>query len=107
MNYSSLGMGEIVQRSYGVWHSECFPAGVLTDNKEALDLCASFGYTEVKNVTESNENPPGNIPVVPHLDKFYMVRLNRQTWIVMRDDKAFVSLHPPRETCYRHYLTCA
>ncbi|XP_046613613.1 serine protease nudel isoform X1 [Neodiprion virginianus] len=102
----SPGYGEVVQRSYGIWHSQCFPAGSVAEN-EGIDLCTELGYEFAKNVTESDASDSRNLPLVPVLDKFYMVRLNMKAWIIMRDDKALVSLHPPEQTCYRHYVTCA
>ncbi|XP_046741125.1 serine protease nudel [Diprion similis] len=102
----SPGYGEVIQRSYGIWHSQCFPAGSVAEN-EGIDLCTEWGYKYVKNVTESDASDPRNSPLVPVLDKFYMVRLNMKAWVIMRDDKALVSLHPPDQTCYRHFVTCA
>lgn len=91
-----------MQRSYGVWHSQCFSLPV-TSQEEAKIVCQKNGYT---NGSIDSENQTLNEPVIPSRDDFYMIRLNSYTWITMRDDKPLISLVRPKESCYRLFVTC-
>ncbi|KZC07967.1 Serine protease nudel [Dufourea novaeangliae] len=95
--------GEVIRRSYGVWHTECFPEPI-TSQEKAFDLCKSLGYTygEIKNNTMISEKP-----MVTARDNFYMVKINDWTWITLRDDKPLITLVKPDETCHRAFVTCA
>ncbi|XP_012251446.2 serine protease nudel [Athalia rosae] len=104
---NSPGYGEVIQRSFGVWHSRCFAADEkMPDDRYWDNFCKEYGYQRASNVTENDVSGPTNAAVVPALDKFYMVRPNRRIWVVMRDDKSLVSLHSPSEKCLRRYVTC-
>nr|XP_031838376.1 serine protease nudel isoform X2 [Nomia melanderi] len=96
------GSGEVIVRSFGVWHTDCFSKPVAT-NEEAHDLCKSLGYSSgvVRNDTVITEKP-----MVPEIDHFYMVRLNDWTWMTLRDDKSLVTLVKPDTTCYRAFVNC-
>ncbi|XP_029664997.1 serine protease nudel-like [Formica exsecta] len=96
------GTGEVMQRSYGVWHSQCFSLPV-TSQEEAKIVCQKNGYT---NGSIDSENQTLSEPVIPSRDDFYMIRLNSYTWITMRDDKPLISLVRPKESCYRLFVTC-
>ncbi|XP_050451697.1 serine protease nudel-like isoform X3 [Cataglyphis hispanica] len=94
--------GEVMQRSYGVWHSQCFSLPV-TSQEEAKIICQKNGYT---NGSIDSENQTLSEPVIPSRDDFYMIRLNSYTWITMRDDKPLITLVPPKESCYRLFVAC-
>lgn len=91
-----------MQRSYGVWHSQCFSLPI-TSQEEAKIVCQKIGYGDGKI---SFENQTLSEPVVPSRDDFYMVRLNPKTWITMRDDKPLITLVQPEKPCYRLFVTC-
>ncbi|XP_011695705.1 PREDICTED: serine protease nudel isoform X2 [Wasmannia auropunctata] len=94
--------GEVIQRSYGVWHTLCYPS-VIKSNEEAANVCRSSGYT---GGIIDYEYQLANEFVVPTRDDFYMVRLNPGTWITMRDDKPLVTLIQPEKPCYRLVVKC-
>ncbi|XP_011256317.2 serine protease nudel isoform X3 [Camponotus floridanus] len=96
------GTGEVMQQSYGVWHSQCFSSPV-TSQEEATIVCQKLGYTDGKI---DFENQTLSEPVVPSRDDFYMVRLNPNTWITMRHDKPLITLVQPEEPCHRLFVTC-
>ncbi|KAL6265616.1 hypothetical protein P5V15_002410 [Pogonomyrmex californicus] len=94
--------GEVMQRSYGIWHTRCYPS-VITSQEEAASVCQKSGYA---NGTIDYEYQTFNKSVVPSRDNFYMIRLNIDTWITMRDDKPFITLVQPEEPCYRLFVKC-
>lgn len=101
-NSSSIESGEIIHRSYGVWHTECFEDRVAS-HEEANDICQSLGYTygDIKNDTMATDKP-----MIPRGDSFYMVKLNDITWMTLRDDRPLVSLVEADENCHRAFVTC-
>lgn len=94
--------GEVVQRSYGVWHTLCYPSVVMSQ-AEAVNVCQKSGYA---NGIIDYEKQIFDQPVVPIRDEFYMVRLNSNTWITMRDDKPLITLIRSEKPCYRLFVKC-
>lgn len=94
--------GEVMERSYGLWHSRCFPSQSVESQEEINVICQKMNYTE--GIIDVNQTL--NKPIVPLRDDFYMVRLNPYMWVTMRDDRPFVSLVQPEEPCYRHFVKC-
>nr|XP_012227219.1 PREDICTED: serine protease nudel [Linepithema humile] len=94
--------GEVMQRSYGVWHSQCFPSPVESQ-EEIKMICQKMNYTD--GIID-HKNQTSSEPVVPLRDDFYMVRLNPGMWVTMRDDKPLISLVQPEEPCYRLFVKC-
>ncbi|XP_071642079.1 serine protease ndl [Temnothorax longispinosus] len=94
--------GEVVQRSYGVWHTLCYPSVVMSQ-EEAVNVCRKSGYT---NGTINYEYQTLEPIIVPSRDDFYMIRLNSNTWITMRDDKPLINLVQPERPCYRLFVKC-
>lgn len=94
--------GEVVQRSYGVWHTLCYPSEI-TSQEEAVKVCRKSGYTNgIIDKYQSFKQP-----AVPSRDDFYMIRLNSDTWITMRDDKPLITLVRPEKPCYRLFIKCS
>ncbi|XP_036149068.1 serine protease nudel [Monomorium pharaonis] len=94
--------GEVVQRSYGVWHTLCYPS-VVTSGEEAVNVCRKSGYAD--GIIDY-EFQIFDEPVVPSRDDFYMIRLNSDTWLTMRDDKPLITLVQPDKPCYRLFVKC-
>lgn len=94
--------GEVMQRSYGVWHTLCYPS-VVTSQEEAVNVCRKSGYA---NGIIDYEYQIFDQPVVPSRDDFYMIRLNPSTWITMRDNKPLITLVRPERSCYRLFVKC-
>ncbi|XP_034949876.1 serine protease nudel isoform X2 [Chelonus insularis] len=98
------GTGEVLRRSYGVWHSECFSAPIETDS-EANDLCKSMGYSNgtILNSLKSNEYGPGT---ELHRENFYIVVFNEHMYMGLRDNKPLVNIVPRSENCHRAFVQC-
>ncbi|EZA50647.1 Serine protease nudel [Ooceraea biroi] len=97
------GTGEVMQRSYGVWHSHCFSAPV-TKTEEARTICQTIGYTDGSIL---HDNRTVSEPLIPFRDDFYMVRINRALWVTMRTDKPLINLIRPKEVCHRLFVSCS
>ncbi|KYM93915.1 Serine protease nudel [Cyphomyrmex costatus] len=95
--------GKVMQRSYGVWHTLCYPSEV-TSQEEAVNVCKNSGYM---NGIIDYKYQSLNQAVVPSRDDFYMIRLNSDTWITMRDDKPLITLVRPEKPCYRLFIKCS
>lgn len=94
-------IGELIQRSFGIWHSVCFPNPINT-NDDASEICKSLGYVSGKLSNKQNDTGA----MVPVFDDFYIVRVNYKTWLTMRDDKPMVKLTKPWIPCYRAFIVC-
>ncbi|XP_012280703.1 serine protease nudel [Orussus abietinus] len=103
-NYTP-GVGEVIRRSYGVWHSECHPYPVETD-EEIANVCRSLGFADGRAAQFVNASALQEKPVLPRRDTFYVVRINPQTWITMRGDTPLVTLVEPIDTCNRLFVNC-
>ncbi|XP_043489566.1 serine protease nudel-like [Polistes fuscatus] len=99
---NTSGIGEVIQRSFGVWHSLCYP-NPITTNDDASKICESLGYVSGTLAPIQNNT----VPMVPIYDEFYIVRLNYQTWYAMRSDKPLVELsNSPQKPCHRAFVSC-
>ncbi|XP_011872575.1 PREDICTED: serine protease nudel [Vollenhovia emeryi] len=99
---NSSAQGEVMQRSYGVWHTLCYPS--LTQ-KEAANVCRENGYTDgIIDYDHDYQFRKGSL--VPSRDNFYMVRINVNTWITMCDDKP-ITFNQPEKPCYRLFVKCS
>lgn len=95
------GTGEVIRRSYGVWHSECFQ-NPLSD-EEASDICKSVGYTS-GNVY--NDTVVVDELMYPRRHDFYMVRLHSWLWMTLREDGPIITLEKSNEACTRAFVDC-
>ncbi|XP_054006397.1 serine protease nudel [Hylaeus anthracinus] len=95
------GSGEVIRRSYGVWHSECFPNPI--SEEEASNLCTTIGYTS-GNI--DNDTTVAEEPMIPIRDRFYVVKMNDWLWMALRNDKPLVTLVKPDENCHRAFVSC-
>ncbi|XP_026666589.1 serine protease nudel-like isoform X2 [Ceratina calcarata] len=93
---------EVIRRSYGVWHSECFPNPVLSNN-EASELCKSMGYS---SGSVYNDTVVVDEPMIPRRHDFHMVRLNSWLWMTLREDGPLITLEKSNETCHRAFVDC-
>ncbi|XP_076624870.1 serine protease nudel isoform X2 [Colletes latitarsis] len=98
----SVTSGEVIRRSYGVWHTECF-SNPITSKEESSNLCKTMGYTtgDVKNDSSVTEEP-----MVPDRDHFYIVKINNWLWMTLNNDVPLISLIKPDKTCHRAFVTC-
>ncbi|XP_014616401.1 PREDICTED: serine protease nudel [Polistes canadensis] len=99
---NTSGIGEVIQRNFGVWHSLCYPTPITT-NEDASKICESLGYVSGTLAPIQNDT----VPMVPIYDEFYIVRVNYQTWYAMRSDKPLVELsNSPQMPCHRAFVSC-
>ncbi|XP_015603565.1 serine protease nudel [Cephus cinctus] len=100
------GTGEVIRRFHGVWHTECFDLPV-TSPTEVEELCKSLGYKTGRRLTERRSAlEEYGEPRVVDLDNFYMLRVNENTWLTMRNDAPLARLASPREPCHRLLVSC-
>ncbi|XP_076396173.1 serine protease nudel isoform X3 [Megachile rotundata] len=97
----SNGSGEVIRQSYGVWHTECFPNPISSE--EASNLCEEMGYSsgDISNETITTEEL-----MIPKRDEFYLVRLNYFSWMTLRNDKPLITLVKSNDTCHRAFVDC-
>jgi hypothetical protein len=43
-SFFSNGFGEVIQRSFGIWHTKCFPKETPPNLEELEDLCKKLGF---------------------------------------------------------------
>ncbi|XP_076761416.1 serine protease nudel [Xylocopa sonorina] len=98
----SNGSGEVMRRSYGVWHSECLSSPFSSD-ADAEDLCKSIGYTSGNS---TNDTVIVDTPLIPERGDFYTVRLNVWTWMFLRTNKPLMTAKESNETCHRPFVDC-
>lgn len=95
--------GEMIRRSYGVWHTECFSSPVSPEL--ASDLCKSMGYSSGNVI---NDAVATDQPTILKLDNFYIAKINDWIWLsLIRGDKPLVTLEKSNGTCHRAFLNCA
>ncbi|KAI4503887.1 hypothetical protein M0802_001290 [Mischocyttarus mexicanus] len=98
---NSSNIGEVIQRSFGIWHSLCYP-NPITTNENASSICKSMGYASGTLAPIQNDT----VPLVPVYNNFYLVKINNQIWHGMRSNEPLVKLSNSQEPCYRAYVSC-
>lgn len=60
MNYLfSDGYAQVIQQSYGVWHTKCFPKPNEPTEDEISDICRKVGYTDLHKARGRIIHEPG------------------------------------------------
>lgn len=123
-----------MQRSFGFWHTKCFPKSTPPSQEELENLCKELGFDNVTNVvgriTNSNKpfenleskNPSNNSTVIPvefqmnnatkvvAYSKFSAVKLNDGFTVHLRPSKPIAKLvtwdDGDHENCHRMDLKC-
>ncbi|XP_058836544.1 serine protease nudel [Topomyia yanbarensis] len=49
-NHEETNYGEVMQQTFGVWHSKCFPKNVKYDDLAIKEICRSIGYRKIPKV---------------------------------------------------------
>ncbi|XP_043269435.1 serine protease nudel [Venturia canescens] len=99
------GTGQVLRRSFGVWHSECFPMPV-TSTKEVSDICRTMNYNSGEALRLENPDLVYGQAMIPDRDEFYMIRLNERAWISLKKNRPLVKLVVPNKTCNRAFVKC-
>lgn len=132
LRYSN-GFGEVMQRSFGIWHTKCFPKETPPTLEELEDLCKKLGFknsakaigriTNLKIDSRLNEldskNSSDGIPVefqmfnatkVVTYTRFAAVKINDGFTVHLRPSKPLAKLvswdENDHEKCHRMELKC-
>ncbi|XP_058457030.1 serine protease nudel [Malaya genurostris] len=49
-NHAETNYGEVMQQTFGVWHSKCFAKNVKYDDQTIMEICQSVGYRRIPKV---------------------------------------------------------
>uniref|UniRef100_A0A182MEN1 Peptidase S1 domain-containing protein n=1 Tax=Anopheles culicifacies TaxID=139723 RepID=A0A182MEN1_9DIPT len=49
-NSYEAGYGELMEQSYGIWHSKCFPTTTKFDDEYMRRICEQLGYSQVRKI---------------------------------------------------------
>ncbi|XP_050073199.1 serine protease nudel [Anopheles maculipalpis] len=49
-NSYEAGYGELMEQSYGIWHSKCFPKTAQFDDEYMRRICEQLGYSQVRKI---------------------------------------------------------
>ncbi|XP_058123209.1 serine protease nudel [Anopheles ziemanni] len=49
-NSYEAGYGELMEQSYGIWHSKCFPKTAQFDDEYMRRVCEQLGYSQVRKI---------------------------------------------------------
>uniref|UniRef100_A0A182P221 Peptidase S1 domain-containing protein n=1 Tax=Anopheles epiroticus TaxID=199890 RepID=A0A182P221_9DIPT len=49
-NSYEAGYGELMEQSYGIWHSKCFPKTAQFDDEYMRRICEQLGYNQVRKI---------------------------------------------------------
>ncbi|XP_015117186.1 serine protease nudel [Diachasma alloeum] len=99
------GVGQVLKRSSGVWHSECFPSPIES-TEEAVKICRSMDYLDGAILSRSEIAKYGDA-LVPSFDGFFMVTLNSNKTVHMRANRPLVSLQTAKNVCHRAFVRCS
>lgn len=100
----SDGVGQVLKRSSGVWHSECFPTPIESP-QEAVKICRTMGYVDGAILPHDKIVKYGDA-MVPVYDGFFKVQLNPQQSMHMRADNPLVGLERSKDVCHRAFVKC-
>ncbi|XP_063992625.1 serine protease nudel isoform X2 [Diachasmimorpha longicaudata] len=99
------GVGQVLKRTAGVWHSECFPAPIES-TEDAIKICRSMDYVDGA-ILSRNETTKYGDALTPSFDNFYTVTLNSKNSLHMRADKPLVALQTAKNVCHRAFVRCS
>lgn len=103
--FCRVGVGQVMLRTYGLWHSYCEPDAPLTED-QLNEICEELNYntghsTWVNKTFNSDLNPA---PVIS-IDEYSFVKLNPSVMVFLRGDYPLASLKKSTD-CRRFYLEC-
>lgn len=110
----SYGFGEIMQQTFGLWHSKCFNKTTPPQKDELLQLCQTLGYTEQTRVDIRGvkEGPADSPPVKPVLNSVYSpIELNQNLRFLLKPSQPLAKLvqwdSKDNEICRRLEVRCS
>lgn len=110
-----------MQRSFGIWHTKCFPKSSPPTQEELEDLCKQLGHQDTSNakgrVKISNPNAAElvefesfNATKVVPFSKFSAVKINDEFTVHLRPSKPLAKLvswdENDHEICHRMEIKC-
>lgn len=45
---SHAGYGQVIEQTFGIWHTKCFPRPHLPTDADVAELCVELGYNQNK-----------------------------------------------------------
>lgn len=124
----SGGYGEVMQRSFGIWHTKCFPKSSPPTQDELEELCRKLGFKDttkaVGRITDSNtparNSAAADVPVefkglnatkVIAYSKFSAVKINDGFTVHLRPSKPLAKLvswdKSDHDNCHRMEVKCS
>ncbi|EJY57924.1 AAEL016971-PA [Aedes aegypti] len=108
-NPAETNYGEVMQQSYGIWHSKCFPKDDKYDEQTIKEICHRVGYQQVRKVygrkvlpesrlrTSNRTHDPvdrlrGAATKAVAFNKFFKVNINEKQAIFMKPSRPLYTL---------------
>lgn len=122
----SDGFGEVMQNSFGIWHTKCFPKAAPPTQEQLEYLCKQLGFGNVARAESRITNPAENerqskddVQVEFHsinatkvvfYSKFSAVKVNDDFTVHLRPSQPLATLvewdKTDHENCHRMDLKC-
>jgi len=111
--------GEVMERSFGIWHTKCFPKHSPPFKQEVINLCKELGYhnttepesriAEARNATKV-EFESANATKVILYTKFFPVKINKEFSVHLKPSKPVAKMISWEKTdndkCSRLEIKC-
>ncbi|KAJ6641084.1 Serine protease nudel [Pseudolycoriella hygida] len=117
------GYGQVIEQSYGIWHTKCFPRPHLPTDEDVAELCVELGYHQnrpsyrlisnsgsARSFLDSNStyrNEPTKATVV---NKFTPLRVNSELTLYVKPSRPIAKLVNWDRTddakCFRLEIKC-
>lgn len=46
LHYSHDGYGQVIEQTFGIWHTKCFPKEHVPNDADVAELCVELGYQQ-------------------------------------------------------------
>uniref|UniRef100_A0A182NKP3 Peptidase S1 domain-containing protein n=1 Tax=Anopheles dirus TaxID=7168 RepID=A0A182NKP3_9DIPT len=127
-NSYEAGYGELMEQSYGIWHSKCFPKSAQFDDEYMRRICEQLGYNQVRkiygraivegsrlrtaNETESSVDKLRRAATKTIVqNKFSKVVINQNHTFYMKPSRPMFKVinwnHDDEQNCHRLEMLCA
>uniref|UniRef100_A0A182QV98 Uncharacterized protein n=1 Tax=Anopheles farauti TaxID=69004 RepID=A0A182QV98_9DIPT len=127
-NSYESGYGELMEQSYGIWHSKCFPKSAQFDDEYMRRICEQLGYGQVRKIygraivegarlrtangTESSVDKLRRAATKTIVqNKFSKVVINQNHTFYMKPSRPMFKVinwnHEDEQNCHRLEMLCA
>lgn len=111
------GFGEVMQQTFGLWHSKCYNKTTPPNREEMLQLCQTLGYKErtrvdVRILKEDEEDPDRSKPMKPVINSVYSdISLNKNLRFLLKPSQPVAKLvhwdSSDKSKCKRLEIRCS